>query len=66
MIVTVNGRTRELPDGAALSQLAELAQMPGRGTAAAVNGEVVPRSAWQQYIVPAGAAIELITAVQGG
>jgi sulfur carrier protein len=38
----------------------------GRGIAVAVNGEVVPRSAWATTTVAAGDQVEVLTAAQGG
>jgi sulfur carrier protein len=66
MTITVNGRPRELPDGTVLAALPELDSLPARGTAAAVDGAVVPRSAWPQYALTDGQSVELLTAVQGG
>ncbi|WP_026922435.1 sulfur carrier protein ThiS [Glycomyces arizonensis] len=37
----------------------------GRGTAVAVNGEVVPRSEWDRPLAE-GDAVEVLTATQGG
>ncbi len=37
----------------------------GRGTAVAVNGEVVPRSEWHRPLGD-GDAVEVLTATQGG
>ena len=37
-----------------------------RGVAVALNGEVVPRSRWQEVTIPAAACIEIVTATQGG
>ena len=36
------------------------------GVALALNGAVIPRSAWATTPIPDGAQLELITAVQGG
>lgn len=36
------------------------------GVAAAVNGDIVPRSAWARIALRPGDRIELLTAVQGG
>ena len=38
----------------------------GRGVAVAVGGEVVPRTAWTQTRLAEGAAVEVVSAVQGG
>jgi sulfur carrier protein len=37
-----------------------------RGVAVAVNGEVVPKSAWSETTVGAGDTVEVLTAAQGG
>ena len=37
-----------------------------RGVAVAVDGEVVPRAAWDEHVVPDGARVEVLTAMQGG
>ncbi|HCJ55851.1 MULTISPECIES: sulfur carrier protein ThiS [Glutamicibacter] len=36
------------------------------GIAAAVNGAVVPRSAWNTCLLAQGHSVELVTAAQGG
>jgi sulfur carrier protein len=36
------------------------------GVAAAVNGEVVPRSSWAGTVLRDGDRVEVVTAVQGG
>jgi sulfur carrier protein len=38
----------------------------GRGVAVALDGEVVPRSAWGTTALRSGAVVEVLTAVQGG
>jgi sulfur carrier protein len=37
-----------------------------RGVAVAVDGEVVPRAAWELFALPDDARIEVLTAMQGG
>ncbi len=68
MIITVNGNRRDIPAGATVSTLvASLREVPeGRGLAVALGGEVVPRSAWADTMLPEGATVEVLTAVQGG
>jgi len=51
--------------GAALVASLGLGAQP-RGVAVAVDGEVVPRTAWQTYAIPDGARVEVLTAMQGG
>ena len=66
MNVTLNGEPRSLAPGTCLDALLELERAPHRGTAAAVDGEVVPRGSWAQFVLHDGQAVELLTAVQGG
>ena len=65
MVVTVNGERRELPAGANLVDLVPEAASR-RGVAIAVDGTVVPRSAWSEAELPEGARVEIVVAVQGG
>jgi sulfur carrier protein len=78
--VTVNGEYREVADrinvadlvvelkGRAPSSTETYNKVPlhTRGLAVAVNGDVVPRSAWERTAIGDGDAIEVLTAVQGG
>jgi sulfur carrier protein len=69
VLVTVNGERRELPAGATVaSVVAGLSGAPpeGRGVAVAVEGEVVPRGAWERTLLAEGAHLEVVAAVQGG
>jgi sulfur carrier protein len=68
MMITVNGTRREMPAGATVAMLvASMREVPhGRGLAVALGGEVVPRSAWADTALSEEAAVEVLTAVQGG
>jgi sulfur carrier protein len=69
MLVTVNGERREMPAGATVAAVvARLggAASGGRGVAVAVEGEVVPRGAWNRTSLAEGAHVEVVAAVQGG
>ena len=57
MRVTVNGAPRELDPGTTVAALVRAlgADPDGRGVAVAVAGEVVPRSAWDEASLSAGA-----------
>lgn len=66
MIINLNGRPHELPDDTTLETLVEAVTGAIRGSAAAVQGEVIPRGDWAAYQLAPGCAVELITAVQGG
>lgn len=78
LVITYNGepRTFECPD-ATLSVAGLIAQAIGghvsadvsdqpRGIAVALNGRVVPASAWADTAVESGAVVDVLGAVQGG
>jgi sulfur carrier protein len=66
--VTINGELRELPDGATVADAVEAVGAPpdGRGVAAAVDGEVVPRGTWASHALTPDDRVEVLQAVQGG
>lgn len=66
MRVTVNGAGHDLADGSDVVDVLELLRLPRVGVAVALDGAVVPRTAWATTAVPDGATIEVMTAVQGG
>jgi sulfur carrier protein len=66
MRLEVNGTAHDLDDGTTLATMIERLAGSTRGSAVVVDGEVVPRSEWQDYSLRPGQAVELITAVQGG
>lgn len=66
MNVRVNGTEREVPDGATVTELLAALGVPGRGVAVAVDGQVVVRTEHYTKVVPDGADVEVLTAVQGG
>jgi sulfur carrier protein len=67
-VITVNGERRELPDGTTVAEVVAtlLNGQAGRGVAVALNGEVLPRAAWQTTAVTDGDSVEVLTATQGG
>lgn len=65
--IRCNGRDRDVPDGATVADLvAELVPGEPRGTAVAVDGEVVRRDDWARTVLLDGADVEVLRAVQGG
>ncbi|MEA2495672.1 MAG: sulfur carrier protein [Thermoleophilaceae bacterium] len=68
MTIWVNGEERDLPSGATVAAVVAAIGAPadGRGIAAAVDGEVVPRDQWQQLQLADGQRVEVVQAVQGG
>ena len=55
--VVVNGESLAVPTETTVEQLVSLAGAPARGVAVALEGEVVPRSAWRRTTVAAGAKV---------
>lgn len=66
MHVQVNGERWELPDGSAVADVLERLGAPSSGVAVAVDGVVLTRAAWPRTVLRDGAAVEVLTAVQGG
>jgi sulfur carrier protein len=66
MIVSVNGEPRSLDPGSAVQAVLSTLGARATGTAVAVNGAVVPRSAWTSRELADGDSVEVLTAVPGG
>ena len=67
MQLIFNGKAIESSTIVLYSILQEQGLEPDRsGIAAAVNGEVVPRSQWPVHELKDGDVLEVITAMQGG
>ena len=66
--MTINGAMHDLEAASSLADaIAVLPGSPdGRGMAAAVDGEVVPRGRWSETKLSEGSRVELVVAVQGG
>ena len=68
MKISLNGTMTTIEDGAAVTDAVAVAGHGGGsfGVAVAVNGEVVPRSAWTDTILEETDAVEVLVASQGG
>ena len=66
MDLTVNGAASEVADGTTVAQLVATRAEEHRRVAVAVNGEVVPRSAWGTTALSDADAVEVLVAVAGG
>jgi sulfur carrier protein len=64
--VRVNGERRALADGTSVADVVRELTDAERGVAVAVDGEVVPRSAWPETALADGQHVEVLRAVQGG
>jgi len=71
MLIRLNGEETEVAEGTSIAGVIDLIaadRIPAdrRGVAVALDGEVVPRSAWEETRASAGASIEVVAAIQGG
>jgi sulfur carrier protein len=67
-MIVVNGEGSDMQAGETVA--AALARVgldqDARGVAVAVDGEVVPRAAWQTFALDEDARVEVLSAMQGG
>lgn len=66
MEITVNGETRQVPDGTTAARLIEILDLGGRRLALEVNGEIVPKSHHPRFTLGTGDQVEIVHAVGGG
>jgi sulfur carrier protein len=67
-MIYLNGKPHESASGETVATVLGLLDLgpDARGIAVAVDGEVVPRTGWSQFVVPEGGRVEVLTAMQGG
>jgi len=67
-VIVLNGERTAVAEGETV--IAVLARLglsgDARGVAVAVDGEVVPRAAWETFALAHDACIEVLSAMQGG
>ncbi|HTZ94000.1 MAG TPA: sulfur carrier protein ThiS [Streptosporangiaceae bacterium] len=66
MQVIINGEPHQVTGPLSLAQAVALLTSSQSGLAAAVNGDVVRRAAWNSTTLSDGDEVEVLTAVQGG
>ncbi|MGH9138194.1 MAG: sulfur carrier protein ThiS [Acidimicrobiales bacterium] len=64
--VTVNGEAQPLQSGVTVGDVVDGLGRGRAGVAVAVNGEVVPRSAWDERRLYDDDRLEVLTVAQGG
>jgi sulfur carrier protein len=64
--VVINGTMTALTTGATVRDVVRSMTEQDSGCAVAVNGEVIPRSGWEEHVLRDGDRVEVLTAVQGG
>jgi sulfur carrier protein len=67
-MILLNGQRSELRVGETIADVLIRLDLPrdAPGVAVAVDGDVVPRSTWETFALPADARVEILTAMQGG
>lgn len=66
MEIVVNGERHQVAEQASLAAAVSLVTSAATGVAAARNGDVVRRVAWESTRLAEGDQVEVLTAVQGG
>lgn len=66
MQITLNGASRELPPGLAVTGLIDMLGYAGKRVAVERNGEIVPKSRHADTQLQDGDQIEIVAAVGGG
>lgn len=66
MELTVNGETRPLPQPLSVAQLVAELGMADRRIALELNGEILPRSEFEQTMLASGDTLEIVQAIGGG
>jgi len=66
MQVMINGQRHRSSGSMSLAQAVAQLTSIRAGVAAAVNGDVVRRAAWETTLLADGDEVEVLTAVQGG
>lgn len=65
-MILVNGDPSDVAPGTTVTDLLRALEAPDRGVAVALDGEVVPRGAWERTRIGDDARVEVVMAVQGG
>ena len=66
MEIIINGHRHPLTGDMSLAGAVALVTEAAAGVAAALNGDVVRRAAWESTRLAPGDQVEVVTAVQGG
>ncbi len=64
--IRLNGTLKPLPQGTTAAQLLATLDLQGRRLAVEINGEILPRSRFEDYCFNPGDCVEIVHAVGGG
>jgi sulfur carrier protein len=66
MNILLNGEPQQVADNITAAQLVETLGLKGKRLAMEVNMEIVPRSAFQEFVIHADDRVEIVHAIGGG
>jgi len=66
MTLTINGESRDFPDGITLAALVAQLGMKADRVAVELNLEIVPRPQWESTVLENGDKLEIVHFVGGG
>lgn len=64
--VSINGAARDFPQAVSVAELIQDMGLGGKRIALERNGEIVPRSQFEQHMLADGDKLEIVVAVGGG
>ena len=64
--VSINGAARDFPQAVSVAELIQDMGLGGKRIALERNGEIVPRSRFEQQMLADGDQLEIVVAVGGG
>jgi sulfur carrier protein len=66
MVVTVNGKSMELPEGLTIEDLLVRLAVPRQFTAVALNREIAPKASYTTTTLSEGDKVEIVRPMGGG
>jgi sulfur carrier protein len=66
MVVTVNGKPMELPEGLTIEDLLVRLVVPRQFTAVALNREITPKASYTATVLREGDKVEIVRPMGGG
>lgn len=64
--IVVNGQPREITAATTLAALLQQLEIPSRGVAVEINGQIVPRAKHADHRLATGDRLEIVSFVGGG
>ncbi len=64
--ISVNGEATTIASQSSIADLAQQLDLPLRGVAIALNGEIVARSAWGTTLLESRSKVEVVSIAAGG